>query len=100
RVLAALAGVRAAADLVHGDGERLVRLARDRAERHRAGGEPLDDLLRRLDVLERDAAVPGVAERPQAAPRPPARALGVHGLRGLLVGFPAAVPDGVLQERD
>src|SRR5207253_5107364 len=37
RVLAALAGVRLAADPVHGDGEVLVRLAADRAERHGAG---------------------------------------------------------------
>ena len=37
RILAALAGVRLAADPVHRDRERLVRLARDRAERHRAG---------------------------------------------------------------
>ena len=53
RLLAALAGVRLAADAVHGDGERGVRLARDRAERHRAGGEALDDLLGRLDLVER-----------------------------------------------
>ena len=53
RLLAALAGVRLAADAVHGDGERGVRLARDRAERHRAGGEALDDLLGRLDLLDR-----------------------------------------------
>ena len=54
RVLPALAGVRAAAEAVHRDRERLVRLRRDRAERHRAGGEALDDLRRRLDLLERD----------------------------------------------
>ena len=33
--------------------QRRVRLARDRAERHRAGGEALDDLGRRLDLVER-----------------------------------------------
>ena len=43
--LAAFAGVRLAADAVHGDGERRVRLAADRAERHGAGREALDDLL-------------------------------------------------------
>ena len=43
--LAALAGVRLAADPVHGDRERGVRLARDRAERHGAGREALDDFL-------------------------------------------------------
>ena len=53
-VLAALAGVRLAAEAVHRDRQRLVRLARDRAERHRAGGEALDDLLGGLDLVERD----------------------------------------------
>ena len=52
-VFAALAGVRLAADAVHGDGQRLVRFLADGAERHRAGGEPLDDLLGRLDFFER-----------------------------------------------
>src|SRR5690606_2394799 len=42
-VLPALAGVRLAADAVHRDRERLVRLARDRAVAHRAGREALDD---------------------------------------------------------
>ena len=53
-VFAAFAGVRLAADAVHGDRQRLVRFLADRAERHRAGGEALDDLLRRLDFLERN----------------------------------------------
>ena len=43
-LLAALAGVRLAADAVHRDRQRGVRLAADRAEAHRAGGEALDDL--------------------------------------------------------
>ena len=43
RVFAALAGVRLAADAVHGDRERGVRLGRDRAERHGACREALDD---------------------------------------------------------
>ena len=53
RVLAAFAGVRLAADAVHRDRERRVRLGRDRAEAHRAGREALDDLLRRLDFVDR-----------------------------------------------
>ncbi len=54
RFLAALARVRLAADAVHRDGERGVRLARDRAEAHRAGCEALDDLCGGLDFLDRD----------------------------------------------
>jgi hypothetical protein len=50
-----------------------VRLARERAERHRAGREALDDLRRGLDLVERDAAVRGELEAEQAAQR---RALG------------------------
>ena len=53
RVLAALAGVALAADAVHGDGQRLVRLLADRAVRHRARLEALHDRLDRLDLLDR-----------------------------------------------
>ena len=59
RVFAALAGVALAADAVHRHRERRVRLGGDRAERHRAGGEALDDLGRRLDLVERDRLAPG-----------------------------------------
>ncbi len=55
-VFAALAGVGHAADAVHGDGERLVRFLADGAEAHGAGGEALDDLLGRLDFVQRNAA--------------------------------------------
>ena len=68
--LAALTGVRLAADPVHGNGEGRVRLARDRAVRHCAGGETLDDLHRRLDFLGRyglAAVVAGGLEAEQAA---------------------------------
>jgi hypothetical protein len=54
RVLAALAGVRLAAEAVHRDGQGLVGLMRDRAVAHRPGREPLDDLADRLDLVERD----------------------------------------------
>src|ERR671933_259949 len=59
---AALAGVRLAAEAVHRDRERLVRLGRERAERHRAGGEALDDLAGGLDLVERDRVGLGRAE--------------------------------------
>ena len=54
RLLAAFAGVRLAADAVHRDREGGVRLARNRAEGHRAGGEALDDLLGGLHLLQRN----------------------------------------------
>ena len=52
-LLAAFAGVGLAADPVHGDRQRGMRLARDRPETHRAGGKPPDDILGRLDLVER-----------------------------------------------
>ena len=53
RVLAALAGVALAADPVHRDRQRLVRVEGDRAVGHRAGAEAAHDARRRLDLLER-----------------------------------------------
>ena len=55
-VLAALAGVALAAEAVHGDGEGLVGLGRDRAVGHGPGREALDDLADRLDLVERAPA--------------------------------------------
>jgi hypothetical protein len=55
-VFAALAGVRHAAEAVHGDGEGLVRFFADGPEAHGAGGEALDDLLGRLDFFDRESA--------------------------------------------
>ena len=52
-ILAAFAGVRLAADAVHRDGERLVRLAGDRAVAHRARLETLQNFVHRLDFLDR-----------------------------------------------
>eukprot|EP00962_Isochrysis_galbana_P043933 scaffold16890_cov110-Isochrysis_galbana.AAC.5 len=53
-VLAALARVGPAARAVDANGERLVRLARERAERHAAGGEALHNGLDRLHLVQRD----------------------------------------------
>src|SRR4029077_1880334 len=47
-----------AAYAVHGDRERGVRLARDRAEGHRSRRETLYDLARRLDLLLRHRRAP------------------------------------------
>ncbi|SKZ72348.1 Uncharacterised protein [Mycobacteroides abscessus subsp. abscessus] len=54
RILAALTGIRPSAESVHGDGQGLVRLGRDRTEAHRAGRETLDDLTRGFDLVDRD----------------------------------------------
>ena len=54
RILAALAGVGAAAEAVHRDRQRLVRLGRERAERHAGAIEARQDRLERLDLLDRD----------------------------------------------
>src|SRR5262245_36716999 len=64
--LAAFAGVRFAADAVHGDGKRGMRLAADRAERHGAGREALDDPLGRLDLIDGDWLAPHLLGRPDA----------------------------------
>ena len=53
RILAALAAVRARAEPVERDRDRLVRLGRERAVRHRAAGEPAHDRLDGLDLVER-----------------------------------------------
>ena len=52
-VLAALAGVRARAQTVHGQGQRLVRLDAECTERHGTGDEVLHDALHRLDLVNR-----------------------------------------------
>ena len=102
RVLPALARVRAPAEAVHGDGQRLVGLGGDRAQRHRAGGEALDDLLGRLDLVQRDRLAIA-AEGQQPAQRGPARGVGVDQLGVLVVLLlrrAVEAPDGVLQQRD
>ena len=97
-VLAALAGVRLAAEAVHGDGERLVRLHRDRAVAHRAGGEALDDLAHRLDLVDRHRrrASP-VLEPEQAAERGELAGLVVDAGRVLLEDVVALRARGVLE---
>ena len=59
-LFAAFAGVGAPADAVHGDGKIGMGLAADRAEAHRAGGEALDDLDRRFDLIERHTGAVGL----------------------------------------
>ena len=69
-ILPALAGVRPAADPVHGDRQRLVRFGGDRPQAHGAGGEALDDLGGRLDLCRAGSAraPPGTAAAPAGWP--------------------------------
>ena len=53
RILAALAAVRAPAEAVEGDRDRLVRLRRERAVRHATAREAPQDRLDRLDLVDR-----------------------------------------------
>ena len=57
RMLTALTGVRLAAETVHRDGHRLVRLLGNRAVGHRTGLEALHDGGYRLDLLDRHRLV-------------------------------------------
>mmetsp|Transcript_14229 Transcript_14229/g.43052 ORF Transcript_14229/g.43052 Transcript_14229/m.43052 type:complete len:275 (-) Transcript_14229:1188-2012(-) len=75
-VLAALARVGAAAERVHRNRERLVGLLRDRAQRHGARHEPLDDLLRGLDVLQLHGLGPFFCQRFGLPPQQPAQRAG------------------------
>ena len=94
-VLAALAGVGAPANAVHGDGHGLMRFLADRAVGHGAGREALDDFGGRLDLLERDG--PRVhANIDQPAQRAQVPALVVDQRRVFLVGLVAALPHRML----
>ncbi len=54
RVFAPFARIAFAADAIHGDRQRFVRFLGDRAVRHGAGGEPLDDVDGRFDFFQRN----------------------------------------------
>ena len=102
-LLAALAGVGLAADPVHRDGERGVRLARDRAVRHRAGREALDDRSGRLDLVERNgraAVLLRGLDAEETADRQQLRALLVEQLGEGVVAVAGVAANGVLQQRD
>ena len=99
-VLPALAGVRFAADPVHRHCERGVCFGRNRAERHRAGGEALDDLRRGLDLGQRDGLGRVGAELEQAAERHVAARLVVDDLRVFLVRLRRVVARRMLQLGD
>src|SRR5208283_3504120 len=98
-VLAALAGIGARADAVHGDGEGLVSLLADRPERHGAGGEAFDDRAGRLDRFQGQGPG-GPLEVHQAAQGAQAAALVVDVGGELLVAGVAVLADGVLELGD
>ena len=81
-IFAAFTGVALAADAVHGDGERLVRLLADGAVAHGARLEALHDALDRLDLLEGNGL--DLLEVEQAAQRAPVPTLLVD-QRGILL---------------
>ena len=56
RILAAFARIRARAQAVHGDRQRLVRLGRQRAQGHARAVEARDDGRDRLDFFERNGS--------------------------------------------
>ena len=96
RILAAFAGVRLAAEAVHRDRQRFVRLLADRSVRHRAGRESLEDLLGRLDLFDRDRRAIA-AEVEQPAQRPELAALVVDDVREVTVEGVLAAAGGVLE---
>ena len=100
RILAALAGVALAADAVHGQRQRGVRLGADRAQRHGAGGKALDDLGRRFHFLYRNRLARIELELEQATQRHVALVLVVDDLRVFLVGVEVVAARAVLQLGD
>ncbi len=99
RILAALAGVRFAAQAVHGDGQRLVRLLADGAERHRPGAKTLHDFGSGFDFLERDRRASG-PEFQQAAQRVKLAVLAIYELRKFLESLELRLTHSVLKLAD
>ena len=98
RVLSALAGIGLATDAVHGNGQRFVRLLRDRSETHGAGGEPLDDPLGRFHLVDIEGSTARAgSESQQPAQCAATRVLVVHMLGEALVGLATVAACGLLQ---
>ena len=101
RILAALAGVRLAADAVHGHGQHFVGLGADGAETHGAGGEALDDLAFGFDLVDFDGPAVGAAHELQQPAKVglggvlPVRVVGEAPVGALVIG-----PRGHLQVGD
>ena len=96
--LAALAGVRFAAQPVHRRGQTLVRLAGKRAIGHRAGLEAMDDARSGLDLIERHRRARVKAEIEQRADG--ARAVVFDERRVLFKQRGIVVPERLLKRVD
>ena len=99
-ILATFAGVRLRSQPVHGDGQGLVGLGRDRAVAHGTGREPLDDRLDRLDFLDRHRLALVELELEQAAQRAEPLGLLVDHARILLEDIVPAGLGRVLEPED
>ena len=98
-ILAALAGVAARPDAVHGNRHGFVGFLADGAERGGAGGKTLDNFLRRLHFRQGNRRAV-VLELQQAAQGRQLAALVVDRLAELLIRLPAVGPGGVLELGD
>jgi hypothetical protein len=86
-------------DAVHGDGERSVRLEGDGSVGHGTRGEPLDDLVPGLDLLDGDGSRLGVVEVEETSEGDGADLLARVGGVGV-VGDLVLLADGVLEHGD
>ena len=98
RVLTALATIAARANAVHRDGERLMRLGRERAQRDARRQQPLADFGDALHLLQRDGLEALGAEIQQVAQRH--RRAAAHTLRIALEHLIAVGGHGLLQRVD
>src|SRR6267154_4453493 len=99
-VLAAFAGVRFAAHAGHRHGKRGVRFDRNRAVRHRAGRETLDDLGGGLDFFDRNGFYVAEAKLEQPAVGHVSLRLVVDDGGVFPVGLRGVLPRRLLQFRD
>ena len=99
RGLNALAGVRLAADPVHGNGQVGMGLPADRAKAHGTGGEPLDDLGGGLDLVQAERGL-RIAEPHEAPEGQVPLGLVIDGLGEGLILVREVAAHCMLQARD
>mmetsp|Transcript_9151 Transcript_9151/g.30124 ORF Transcript_9151/g.30124 Transcript_9151/m.30124 type:complete len:751 (-) Transcript_9151:185-2437(-) len=99
RVLATLAAVALAADAVHGNGDRLVRLARDGAQRHAPRAEAVANVRNALHLIDRDWLAVALDLEHVAQARRRARVdVLLKSVVSLRVCLPTAKPDRLVQQ--